>query len=48
MANKPKSSYINQQAVIHLLREEYEEVKDLLDNPSFQKITLIWEWQNFF
>ncbi|SHE71578.1 hypothetical protein SAMN02745164_00997 [Marinitoga hydrogenitolerans DSM 16785] len=35
LANKPKNSYINQLAVVHLLREEYEEVKELLDNPSF-------------
>ncbi|GAB6189184.1 hypothetical protein JCM30566_09230 [Marinitoga arctica] len=35
LLNKPKSSYINQTAVVHILKGEYEEVKDLLDNPSF-------------
>jgi hypothetical protein len=35
LASKPKSSYINQQAVVHLLKGEYDEVKDLLSNPSF-------------
>ena len=35
LLNKPKSSYINQTAVVHLLKGEYEAVKDLLDNPSF-------------
>ncbi|APT76168.1 hypothetical protein LN42_07050 [Marinitoga sp. 1137] len=35
LINKPKSSYVNQQAVAHILKGEYEEVKELLDNPSF-------------
>ncbi|KAF2956751.1 hypothetical protein [Marinitoga sp. 38H-ov] len=35
LLNKPKSSYVNQQAVAHILKEEYEEVLNLLDNPSF-------------
>ncbi|KLO21213.1 MULTISPECIES: hypothetical protein [unclassified Marinitoga] len=35
LANKPKSSYVNQVAVVHLLREEFDEVKELIDNPSF-------------
>jgi hypothetical protein len=35
LLNKPKSSYINQQALIHILKEDYEEVLSLIDNPSF-------------